>query len=497
MRPALSIFAVAAFALVGAPRAQAQPATSPSGDAPRDSPETELARRHFGNGVKLYSDGNFSGALAEFEAAYRLKPGPASLKNVALSQKALFRYSEAADTLELVLARHGSELSDADRAVIRSAIDELSSLVGSVVIRVTPADAKITVDGKPANPNKPLRLNVGEHTVVAEAPGHSRESRVFRVAGGQKDLQVDIALSTTGGQVTIKAQDPEAAIAVDGVPKGLGVWSGWLAPGPHAVQVYRSGYEQYQTRLVVEVGKRHEVVADPLEKSEDDGPLPGGGSKQVRGWYGLLALSGLSLRNDPAELDIDNAQVGGGSFGVRAGYRVWTPIAVELLLEGGRHEITGACDKRAEDASGGTLKCGSEAAVKRTLQLESLRLGPNLRLMSSGESIRFTSTLGVGAVRHLLTMDAPSAEDASLGAPAGGEAKGWDPYFLLEVGAQLNAGHILLELNGLVFIDGASNVRGERDDGSDWRPFADTGGLLMGGIGLRGGWSEWRPAPKR
>ena len=93
---------------------------------------TELARRHFKNGVKLFQDKNYQGALAEFEAAYELKPGASSLQNIALCLKALFRYAEAARKLDLLLARHGGELSDDERRAVREAIDELNQLVGSI-----------------------------------------------------------------------------------------------------------------------------------------------------------------------------------------------------------------------------------------------------------------------------------------------------------------------------------------------------------------------------
>ncbi|HEX6275750.1 MAG TPA: hypothetical protein VFZ53_22065, partial [Polyangiaceae bacterium] len=56
-------------------------------EAPID-PRTAEARAHFKSGTKLYQDGNYAGALAEFEAAYESKPGPGSLQNVALCQKA-------------------------------------------------------------------------------------------------------------------------------------------------------------------------------------------------------------------------------------------------------------------------------------------------------------------------------------------------------------------------------------------------------------------------
>ena len=92
--------------------AEAKPATPEGPDQ-----ATLDARRHFKSGTKLYRDGNYGGALAEFEEAYRLKPGAGSLQNVALSQKGLFRYAEAAATLEQLLAKHGGELSEPGRAV--------------------------------------------------------------------------------------------------------------------------------------------------------------------------------------------------------------------------------------------------------------------------------------------------------------------------------------------------------------------------------------------
>src|SRR5690349_9925791 len=85
--------------LAGAARGQTPIVPPPAGSAPAGpaappaAPDpaqvaTEAARAHFKTGIKLYRDGNYPGALAEFEAAYELKPGPGSLQNVALCQKA-------------------------------------------------------------------------------------------------------------------------------------------------------------------------------------------------------------------------------------------------------------------------------------------------------------------------------------------------------------------------------------------------------------------------
>ena len=134
-----------------APSSEAQGATAPE-SAPPDA--TAEARRHFQSGVKLYRDANYPGALAEFEAAYQLKPGPSSLQNVALSQKALFRYGEAADTLKLLLERHGAELGEDERRAMRLAIEELEGLIGSVLVSVEPANARVTINGQLVPPEQ-------------------------------------------------------------------------------------------------------------------------------------------------------------------------------------------------------------------------------------------------------------------------------------------------------------------------------------------------------
>jgi hypothetical protein len=460
----------------------------------------DRAKRHFKSGVNLYTDKNYAGAIAEFEAAYRLKPGASSLKNIALCQKGLFRYAEAADTLQLALKRHGAELAEEERKAIEAAIEEFSSLVGSIVVRTNVPTARISLDGRvltAAELSSALNVNVGEHTVVADAPGFARASRTLRVAGGQKNQPVDLTLTPVTGFISVRAQNPEDAIGLDGKGMSFGSYSGPVAPGRHVLQVYRQGFKSFDQSVVIELGKTIEITAPELLPDEDAPPpaVPGAPpviTPQVRGWYGLLTLTGLGLRNDPENLDIDNASVSGAAIGVRAGYRLWTPIAVELMLDSSRHDIKGACDLQVE--RGRTERDCNTSAFERKFQLDSFRLGPNLRIMSGGDTLRFTSALGAGAVRHQIDLEAPDQKDpdASVALPAG-EAKGWDPYFMLEVGAQYNWGHVVFELDAIVMLDGASNTVGSFSDGKSWAPFEETGGLIMGGLGLRVGWSEWTP----
>src|SRR6187549_428446 len=146
---AISALSVACLLELAPRSAFAAPAAESEAPSPTPSAEaTAEARRHFKLGIKLYQDTNYPGALAEFEAAYAQKPGPSSLQNVALCQKALFRYREAAATLEELLRAHEGELSEGERKAVADAIAELHGLVGSIVVNVEPSDAKVTIDGR-------------------------------------------------------------------------------------------------------------------------------------------------------------------------------------------------------------------------------------------------------------------------------------------------------------------------------------------------------------
>src|SRR4051812_34841049 len=73
------------------PVASALPAASSESPraAPLDERTRDEARRRFDRGLTLYNSGDLSGALAEFELAYRLTGHPLVLYNLALVQAAL------------------------------------------------------------------------------------------------------------------------------------------------------------------------------------------------------------------------------------------------------------------------------------------------------------------------------------------------------------------------------------------------------------------------
>ncbi len=465
----------------------ASPEPPPAATSPAGSDATAEARRHFKLGIRLYQDTNYQGALAEFEAAYAAKPGPGSLQNVALCQKALFRYREAAQTLQQLLALHDAELSDGEKKAVRDAITELDGLVGSIVVEVEPSDAKVTIDGRALSPGEQkagVEVNVGEHTLVADESGYARLVRVVSVASGQKKLPIELKLKATDGFLNILAVDPRAAIAIDGVTLAFHEWRGGVKPDTdHLIQVFRDGYDSYESTVNVGLGKTLDVHADLGARidGESTEPAPSSATKMPpppprrvpRGYYGLLTLGVLGLGQKPLALTSTRAGGAMGTIGLRAGYRIWAPIAGELMLDFGKLNV--------DDA-----KSDSASADTRKYSLSTVRFGPNLRLMTTGKTLRFSSTLGTGVVHHKLTLD-PVASNAQL---TGGSASGDDPYFLLELGLQWSVGHFLLGAEVVTLIDGATSLNKQQVEGGQVA-FGNTDTLPLFGLSIHGGYSLW------
>jgi hypothetical protein len=441
------------------------------------------ARRHFKAGTKLYRDGNYGGALAEFEEAYRLKPGAGSLQNVALSQKGLFRYAEAAATLELLLARHASELSDGERDALGAALTELKGLVASIVLKVSPESARVLLDGRQLGPadwsSAPLALNVGEHTLSVEAPGYAPERRVLRIAGGQRELPVSIELRCSSGFVDVTSNDPTAFVAIDGVPKARRAYRGPVEPDTdHLLQVYREGVETFEQTFRVGVCKTLGIraklegldAAPPADAVDEEAPLPGAPpTRAKRGFFGLLSLDLLALSKQPLS-NVSTPSSGGGlgALGLRAGYRISGPVALDLRLDAGALQAKGAL----EAATG----------KQRDYSLTSIHFGPDLKLMTTGDKLRFVATVGTGVVHHRLAVSREIAD----------EVRGIDPYFSLELGLGFNYRQFLGEIGLVALIDGSTSLqKGFSDPNQNLTKDLGTT-LPMLGLGLRGGFSQWR-----
>jgi hypothetical protein len=446
----------------------------------------EEGKRHFRAGVTLYQGGNFSGALAEFRASQQLRPSANTLQNIALCQKELFRYIEAIATLESLLRDYGDKLPAAEKKAVRDAIDEMRPRVASVIVAVTPPNATLSVDGRPVpgGAERRVQLDVGEHAFEAEAPGYKPYAR--RIGFASADRRIEVALTAEVGTLSVRADDPEAAISVDGVARGKGAWAGTVSAGvKHVVTVAKPGKKTATLEALVASGERQELRA---ELSADALPPPYASPTapdraQHQGLYGHLMASTYFVSGHPdnyAVPESDRVTLDGAYFGFRVGYRLTNLFGLEGSFEAGRHNVGPGCYNQRV---GGSTDCTDEQSVvdnKPTYNLAGRRIGVNGRLFFPTSPFTIITALGIGTVNHEFRIDA--SRDGTL-TPV--KANAWNGYAMLEGGAEFNVRRVLIDVVLVVVGEGVNNLGGE---GPEREAYKGTPTIAMLGLGLRLGY---------
>lgn len=376
------------------------------------------------NGVKLFNDGNFGAAIAEFEAAYAERPRASPLVNLALCHKSLFQYPKAIAALERALEHHSDTMEPEDRAAAETAIREMKALLGYIRVEVAPPHAVLYVDDDalpPGAKDKPIALGPGKHRFEARAEGYESAEEVVTVTSADRDKVVRFALVPNMGWVVVKTGDPEMAIAIDQQPMALGEWAGLVEPGTHLVQMYKPGGADYAFQVLVVAGKAQEVrpevggvpIAIPkattVQAKKKTTIVPAKIAKPPappqRGLYAqATAGSFLMLGEDGA----------GGIVGARLGYRPGTRVALEFLFDYSSNKIA-----------------AKNPLDKDRLVLNLSRFGGGVRLMSPGRTARFVATIDIGLAYPWIGT---------------GKSPGATPFGNLDLGFEYDWGGVILGL---------------------------------------------------
>ncbi len=217
-------------------------------------------RRHFQQGVALFNDGNFDGALAEFTASYDAQQIPEVFYNIALSQKALFRYSDAIASLHRYIER-ASGLSGAKRREVEALIIDMQALLAPVSIEVSVADARVAVDGNVIglSPLGAVQIAGGTHRLTVTLDGYDADERTLLVTAGAP-LAVHVVLKRTviTGKIQLSVVPHEATVRVDKQPVALPALLE-LERGGHTVVATAPHYRTLRTELGITGGQERTV----------------------------------------------------------------------------------------------------------------------------------------------------------------------------------------------------------------------------------------------
>lgn len=180
-------------------------------------------RQMFLQGVELFGGEQYDAALELFERSYAANPVNLVLYNMAMCQRALFRYVESIDSFQRYLALGGDTIPAERQEEVQELIEEMSVQLGILHLVVEPEGASVLVDGRAVGAEhlSRLRLRSGLHDVVVRAPGFRDLQREIRVEP-QRVTEVRVQLAPEIEEIeTPMPDEPVEVSPVDPVPEPL------------------------------------------------------------------------------------------------------------------------------------------------------------------------------------------------------------------------------------------------------------------------------------
>ncbi len=144
------------------------------------------AKSDFEAGRLLANSGDFAGALLKFQSAYREAGDPRLLWNAAVCERNLRHYANAILLVRRFLASESPLITPEAAANARAFIDAAEPLTAPFSVESNAPDAQVYLDDERLGPPQLLsgvRIDLGTHRVVVEAPGFERYAQTVTVTG--------------------------------------------------------------------------------------------------------------------------------------------------------------------------------------------------------------------------------------------------------------------------------------------------------------------------
>ncbi len=159
-------------------------------------------------------------------------------------------------------------------------------------ITTVPDGAEVWLDGQLVG-RTPLQLGgvpPGGHALRVERPDYAPADLSLMVPEGAQQLPLRFELRPLAASLSIESQPAQAWVRIDGENLGTTPLEGLrLAPGPHRVELERSGHRPWSERVELAPGESRRVAAQ-LERAPGRGPQ---GALERSGWVRLGDLVAL------------------------------------------------------------------------------------------------------------------------------------------------------------------------------------------------------------
>lgn len=238
--------------------------------------DAQQARALFEEGRAASTEERWVDALSAFERSRAILERPSTVFNLAAVLVRLGRARDALHALDDL-----DRIADArrDRAVLEQARPLRTTAEQSlrhVVLRVSPAEARIEVDGvvlEETGAERSTILDPGAHAIVVSLDGYREERFELPVGTDARD----VSLAPLDATLVVTSTVDAATIAIDGAPRGVGHVQATVSPGGHLVTLDAEGYVPFERRVDVAPGASMTVEAalEPIahEESLVESPL--------------------------------------------------------------------------------------------------------------------------------------------------------------------------------------------------------------------------------
>ncbi len=180
--------------------------------------DQEAARKAFEEGVALEKKGSYEAAFAKFSESRAIIETLGNRFHVAFCLEMMGQMTRAlAEYEQLEDAAKDQNKADVIEQT-RARMDALRPRVPKIVVKLSPKDAELAIDGKVIPPEqlggRPVRVDPGEHTVTARAPSYeSATKKVALQEGGTSTLELALEKTKKPEELKVTASPPPKDVA--------------------------------------------------------------------------------------------------------------------------------------------------------------------------------------------------------------------------------------------------------------------------------------------
>lgn len=228
--------------------------------------EKKKAGEHFGRGLELYNEGNFAGALVEFDRAYELAPNYRVLFNIGQVKYQLQDYPGAMAAFQQYLKDGGAQIPADRREIVLKDIERLRSRVAYVKIEVNEAGATVSVDDRPVGTSpipKAVAVSAGRRKITASSDGAAPVTKFLDLAGGD---EASVRLDIVRQDVPIPPPPPPPGGGTGPDEEGGNVpWAAWGVTAAFGVGALAFGLLALNAASELDDAKAAETTKDELD----------------------------------------------------------------------------------------------------------------------------------------------------------------------------------------------------------------------------------------